>query len=198
MYSMKWISAKRSKIWCVSVQCFQVFHLQKLSEHNHLHLVSFSSWRLFQRVAQGNLSLFLHHQDIAAHGKFPETYQPITSSTFKQINSKQTCICPHFFQKKPVTSSSSADDILVLKVKVVSKQLHWPMAAAVPQSGKFEVSKNWQTSPKPLKRLNKITETIKKSPNTERQNVWRFCVPENAKRTGARFGDSPKVAFGDK
>ncbi len=72
------------------------------------------------------------------------------------------------------------------------------MTASVPQSGKFKVSGICKCVFFSQKHTSQFTETINKNSNTECQNVWGLGDTENAKRTGARFGDSPKAGFGDK
>ncbi len=72
------------------------------------------------------------------------------------------------------------------------------MAASVPQSGNFKVSKFSKNVLFSQKTITILKKSLSINRATEHQNVWGLGVPENAKRTDACFGDSPKAGFGDK
>ena len=72
------------------------------------------------------------------------------------------------------------------------------MAAAVSESSKFKVSKFSKNVLFSQETTTIFNKSLSKNRATEPQNVWRLGVPENAKRTGARFGGSLKSAFGGK
>ncbi len=69
------------------------------------------------------------------------------------------------------------------------------MAVTVAQSGKFKVSKFSKNVLFSQKTIAILKKSLSINRATERQNVWGLRVPENAKRTGARLGDSPKIEW---